>query len=490
MDELMSDAVQFSQPTSNTQLGQPTASNPKSASRRSVCVPQLIGHQAFQNSHRTALVGDSVELSYGELDAQANRLAHHLHSLGVGPQVPVGICMLRSPLNVVAALAVLKAGGAYLPMDPGYPRDRLAFIVEDANIAVLLTEVRVAHNLPTGHWRTVLLDRDAQTITNYSTSAPPSIASPEDLAYVIYTSGSTGTPKGVQIAHSSLLNLVSWHQTAFAVSAEDRATQLASFGFDAAVWELWPHLTAGATVYITPEVTRSSPELLRDWLVAKKITISFAPTSLAEQLILLVWPVDTKLRLLLTGADTLHHYPRPGLPFQLINNYGPTEATVVATSALIPPAPRPDGRPPIGRPIDHTQIYICDESLNLVPPGEVGEIYIGGAGVARDYVNSPELTAQRFLPDPFSKRPGARLYRTGDLARLLPDGQVAYVGRADDLIKIRGYRVEPTEIVSVLNTHPAVQASAVVARKDGTGNLRLLAYVVANGHPHPASGAL
>jgi hypothetical protein len=185
---------------------------------------------------------------------------------------------------------------------------------------------------------------------------------------------------------------------------------------------------------------------------------------------------------LLTGADTLHHYPLPGLPFKLVNNYGPTEATVVATSGFVHSTPAPDGRPPIGWPIANTQVYVCDESRNLLPIGEVGEIYIGGAGVARGYVNSPELTAQKFVPDPFSKNPGARLYRTGDLARLLPDGQLAYVGRADDLIKIRGFRIEPNEIVSVLNTHPAVQASAVVARKSGTGNLRLLGYVVSNGN--------
>jgi amino acid adenylation domain-containing protein len=454
------------------------------------CVPQIVAQQAIQTPRRTALVGDSIEVTYRDLDSQANQLAHHLRSLGVGPQVPVGICMLRSPLNVVAALAILKAGGAYLPMDPSYPRDRLAFIIEDANIAVLLTETRVAESLPTGKWWSVMLDGDAQAIANYPTSAPPGTAMPENLAYLIYTSGSTGTPKGVQIAHSSLLNLVSWHQTAFTVRADDRATQLASFGFDAAVWELWPYLTAGAAVFITPDAVRNSPVLLRDWLVTQKITISFVPTPLAERLIALEWPTDTKLRILLTGADTLHRYPRPGLPFQLINNYGPTEATVVATSGLIPPTRASDGRPAIGRPIDNTQIYICDESLNLVPTGEVGEIYIGGAGVARGYVNSPELTAQRFLPDSFSRRPGARIYRTGDLARFLPDGQVAYEGRADDLIKIRGYRIEPNEIVSVLNTHPTVQASAVVARKEGTGNLRLLAYVVVNGHPYPTSGAL
>jgi amino acid adenylation domain-containing protein len=476
----------------NDPQGEPLAawSGQQRAYSRDLSVPQMVRHQAIQNSHRTALVGDSMELTYGELDARVNQLARHLHTLGIGPEMPVSVCMSRSPLAVVAALAVLNAGGAYLPLDPGCPHERLSFILQDAAVTVLLTEKGVGDSLPKGSWLVVMPDRDAQVIANYPTDALPTTASPQHLAYVIYTSGSTGTPKGVQITHDSLLNLVFWHQNTFAVTPEDRATHLASFGFDASVWELWPHLTAGATVYITPDVTRSSPELLRDWLVARKITISFVPTALAERLILLDWPADTKLRLLLTGADTLHHYPRPGLPFDLINNYGPTEATVVATSGVIRPEPRPNGRPPIGRPIDNTYVYICDESLNLVPTGEVGEIYIGGAGVARGYLNNRELTAQKFLPDPFSERLGARLYRTGDLAHILPDGQIAYVGRADDLIKIRGYRIEPNEIVSVLNTHPAVQASAVVVREDGTGNLRLLAYVVTNGDPHPTSGAL
>lgn len=455
-----------------------------------LCVPQLVGEQTPQTPRRIALIGNSSSLTYAELNGQANQLANYLRILGVKPEARVGLCMSRSPLNVVAALAVLKAGGAYVPMDPSYPRERLSFILQDADVAVLLTETAVTKILPAGDWRQVLLDADATVIASYPAVAPPGASAPEDLAYVIYTSGSTGTPKGVEITHASLLNLVHWHQNAFAVVADDTATQLASFGFDAAVWELWPYLTAGAAVHITPDAVRNSPELLRDWLVAEQISISFVPTPLAERLMLFGWPAETKLRILLTGADTLHHYPRPGLPFQLINNYGPTEATVVATSGLILPTPSPDERPLIGRPIDNTQIYICDESLNLLPTGEAGEIYIGGAGVARGYINSPELTAKKFLPDPFSKKPGARLYKTGDLGRLLPDGQLAYLGRVDDLIKIRGFRIEPNEIISVLNAHPGIQASTVVAREDGSGNLRLVGYVVTDHNTNPTPGSL
>jgi amino acid adenylation domain-containing protein len=472
--------------------GAPQASRSRCLERvaPSLYVPQLVGKQAAETPQLIALVGESRSLSYAELDTQSSQLAHHLQSLGVGPSVRVGICLTRSLWNIVAALAVFKAGGAYVPLDPTYPSDRLAFILEDADVAVLLTEQYVGEVLPPGHWHRVMLDSDAPTIMTYPTVAPPGTVSREDLAYLIYTSGSTGAPKGVQITHANLLNLVRWHQSAFSITAQDRATQLASFGFDAAVWELWPYLTAGAAVHVTPDSVRNTPVLLLDWLVAEQITVSFAPTPLAEALILLDWPGETKLRLLLTGADTLRHYPRAGLPFQLINNYGPTETTVVATSALIPPMPSSGSHPTIGRPIDNTQVYICDESLNLLSPGEVGELYIGGAGVARGYVNSPELTAQKFLADPFSEKPGARLYRTGDRARLLPDGQLEYLGRVDDLIKIRGFRIEPNEIISVLNSYPGVRSSVVAAREDSKGNARLVAYVFTDDDACPSASSL
>jgi amino acid adenylation domain-containing protein len=380
---------------------------------------------------------------------------------------------------VVAALAVWKAGGAYLPTDPKYPRERLAFIFADANAPIVLSDSTVADRLPEGNWRMLLLDRNADVIESTPADRRASHISPDHLSYVIYTSGSTGTPKGVEITHENLLNLVFWHQKAFAVTADDRSTQFTSFGFDAAVMELWPHLTAGAAVHITPEEVRSSPELLRDWLVDQEITIAFVPTAMAERLIMLDWPVATKLRFLATGADTLHHYPRPGLPFALVNEYGPTETTVVATAGRVTSGTKDsEQRPPIGRPIDGAEIYILDEALNPVRRGEVGEIYIGGAGVGRGYVNSPELTAKKFLPDPFANRPGARLYRTGDRGRWLPDGQIEYLGRVDQMIKIRGYRIEPNEIMAVLDTHPAVQESVVIAGQDCTDNPHLIAYIV------------
>ena len=365
-------------------------------------VPQLISHQARENPGHIALGDGSMRLTYGELDDRANQLAHRLKELGVATNTAVAVCVRRSPLAALASLAVMKAGAAYLPIDPNYPRERLSFILSDSRAPIVLSDSTVAGKLPEGNWRLLLLDREDLAGRTPGALEAPEVC-PDHLAYVIYTSGSTGTPKGVEITHANLLNLVCWYQNAFAVTPDDRATQLTSFGFDAAVAELWPHLAAGASVLFVPEEVRSSPELLRDWLIDQEINIAFAPTALAERLITLDWPIITRLRLLLTGADTLHHYPRPGLPFALINNYGPTEATVMATSGRVvaPEATDPEQPPPIGRPIDGAEIYIVDESLNPVPRGEIGELCIGGAGVGRGYVNSPELTAKKFVPDPF-----------------------------------------------------------------------------------------
>jgi amino acid adenylation domain-containing protein len=447
-------------------------------------VPQLISQQARENPDHIALDDGSMRLTYGELDDRANQLAHRLKELGVATNTAVAVCVRRSPLAALASLAVMKAGAAYLPIDPTYPRERISFILSDSRAPIVLSDSTVAGKLPEGNWRLLLMDREDLAGRTPGALEAPEVC-PDHLAYVIYTSGSTGTPKGVEITHANLLNFVFWHRNAYAFTANDRTTQFTSFGFDAAVGELWPHLAAGASVLFTPEEVRSSPELLRDWLIDQEITLTFAPTPLAERLIMLDWPANTKLRLLLTGGDTLHHYPRSGLPFVFINEYGPTETTVVATSGYVPPENgNPLQRPPIGRPIDGAEIYIVDESLNLVPRGEIGELCIGGAGVGRGYVNSPELTARKFVADPFINTPGARMYRTGDRARWLTDGQIEYLGRVDDQIKIRGYRIEPNEIIAVLDTHPAVQASAVIARQDGMDSQTLVAYIVVTNPQH------
>jgi len=315
-------------------------------------------------------------------------------------------------------------------------------------------------------------------VASFARDAPPIKVTAGQLAYVIYTSGSTGTPKAVAVSHGSLLNLVEWHNRVFDVKPNDVATQFASIGFDAAVWELWPHLVAGASVCLVDDNVRSDPERLRDWLIREGVTISFVPTPLAERLMQLSWPQKAALRFLLMGADTLHHYPSKSLPFEVVNNYGPTECTVVASSAVVLPHERASGLPPIGRPIDSTKIFILDANLKQVPAGQIGEMYIGGACLSQGYLNDPTLTAERFIPNPFIAVTGDRLYRTGDLGCYLPDGQLAFHGRVDDQIKIRGYRIELNEIIGALSRHPAVRESVVVTTEDGESEKRLVAYVV------------
>ena len=445
---------------------------------RAACVPQLVAQQADASPEATALVAGDQILTYGELNRRANQLAHYLQQLGVRPDTLVGICVERSLDMAVGLLGVLKAGGAYVPLDPSYPSERLSFMIEDARLSILLTQQHLTGRFASDKLRRVCLDGDRAILMQQPVVDPPSTSTITNLAYVIYTSGSTGQPKGVQITHDSLLNLVFWHQRAFSVTASDRATQVASPAFDATGWELWPYLTAGASIYLPDEDIRAVPTSLRDWLLDQNITITFLPTPLAESMITLEWPATTLLRYLLTGADTLRHYPAPALPFALINNYGPTEATVVTTSGRVLPTPHVEMPPTIGRPIDNMQVYILDEQLRQVPIGTPGELYIGGAGLARGYLNRPELTAERFIRHPFSDEPDARLYRTGDRARFLLDGQIAFMGRTDYQIKIRGHRIEPDEVMAVLNEHPAVQASIVVARKDPSDDSSLVGYIV------------
>jgi amino acid adenylation domain-containing protein len=438
----------------------------------------LVQRRAALTPDSSALTSGSDRVNYHELDRRSNQLAHYLRGLGVAPGNIVGLCLRRSVEFPVAALAILKTGGAYLPLDVTTPSDRLKMMLNDARAAVVVTDSTMLAALAGEAQHLVALDRSAEEIARCSSDALPVRVTPEHLAYVIFTSGSTGTPKGVAIRHDSLRNLVEWHNRSFGVKPTDIATQLASIGFDAAVWELWPHLVAGASVHVVDDEVRSDPDRLRDWLVREGVTISFIPTPLAERMMKLPWPDRASLRFLLTGADTLHHHPPVGLPFAVVNNYGPTECTVVATSAIIPPQEGASGLPPIGRPIDNTRIYILDANRKQVPAGQLGEIYIGGVALARGYLNDPELTAQRFIANPFIALAGDRLYRTGDLGCYLPDGQIAFHGRVDDQVKIRGYRIELNEIIGALSRHPAVRECVVVANEDAHGEKRLVAYVV------------
>jgi len=437
-------------------------------------VQQLVGEQASTRPEAPALVAGSRIFTYAELDRRANQFAQHLRGLGVGPEKLVALCVERSPEMVIAALGVLKAGGAYLPLDPATPVERLDQTLRDAGITVLVTGADLDARLTAGSFRLVNLATDAADIARCPVEAPVVDCTPENLAYVIYTSGSTGQPKGVEVTHGNLLNLLNWHLRAFEVTAADRASHQASLGFDAAVWEVWPYLAAGASVYFPEEDVRSNPAALRDWLLAQKITITFLATPLAENMMLLDWPHEADLRILLTGADTLHRRPSARLPFVLVNNYGPTECTVVASSGVVASAESSNRPPSIGRAIDGTEVFVLDEQGKPVSAGNSGELYIGGASVARGYRNRPELTAQRFVSRPDSEQ---RLYRTGDLVRELPSGELEFLGRIDEQIKIRGYRIEPSEIVSALDASPDVDASAVMAVEDGPGQKRLIAYV-------------
>lgn len=435
-------------------------------------VADMFAAEARVQPNAAAVISESDAVSYSELESRSNRLANRLISSGLGRDQIVAVCLPRSIDAISCWLGVLKAGAAYLPIDPAQPIERLACMLADAKPAVVITTPELSGAVSAANV-TVFTPDD---LHKGSADAPEMIVSGGQLAYVIYTSGSTGQPKGVEITHANLMNLIDWHQREFSVSESDRASHLASVGFDAAVWEVWPYLTAGASLYLPSEDTRISPEALRDWLVANQVSISFLPTALAERIMLLDWPAHTFLRFMLTGADTLHRRPSTNLPFEVVNNYGPTECTVVATSGRVS-AHDNDGLPAIGRAIRNTGVYLLDENLRPVTPGEIGELYIGGAGVARGYLNRPELTLEKFLPDPFNVAPDARMYRTGDLARMRPDGEFAYVGRRDEQIKILGYRIEPAEIEAVIDRHPTIAESVVIAHGCNCADKRLIAYV-------------
>jgi amino acid adenylation domain-containing protein len=429
--------------------------------------------QARRAPDALAVTAPGRAMTRGELDRRSNAVAHALRARCAGPETAVGLLLPRSPELVVAILGVLRAGGAYVPLDPDHPPERLAYIARDARVAVVLAGAGADADLPVETLR--LEDLDA------GHAAPPAVAVPDrGLAYLMYTSGSTGTPKGVAVEHRAVENLAGWHLRRFGLGPGDRTTMVAAPGFDASAWEILPALAAGASLHVPPPETRVAPDRLQTWLIDEGITVSFLPTPLAEAMLTLPWPARTSLRLLLTGGDLLHARPDMALPFALVNNYGPTENTVVATSGDVDLAW--DGRPPIGRPIDGVRTYVLDGRLEPVPAGAHGELYVGGASLARGYVGRSGLTAERFLPSPFAA--GERIYRTGDLARWLPDGSLDFLGRADQQVKIRGFRVEPAEIAAALGRHPTVAGAEVLPADAPAGDRRLVAYVA----PRPGCG--
>ena len=444
---------------------------------RAACIQELFEAQVEKTPEAIAVAVEGKEITYRELNLRANKLARHLRALGVGPEVLVAICAERGWEIVLGMIGVLKAGGAFLPLDADYPKERLAYMLSDSQAPVLITLQELRSGLPEHNARTIYLDADWQTIDQQSDANFDCETTPDNLAYMIYTSGSEGKPKGVQVQHGGLVNLVTWHHDVYGVTSSDRASQTATPGFDAYVWEVWPYLTAGASVNIPDrETILSAPKLLR-WLAAERITCCFLITALAEVALEAQWPEGLCLKALLTGGDKLHHPPGQALPFLVCNHYGPTEATVVATWAVVAET-QVDHTPSIGRPLPNTQIYLLSPDRQPVPVGACGELYIGGDCLARGYLNRADLTADKFVPNPFSRKPGARLYRTGDLARYLSDGNIEFVGRDDHQVKVRGFRIELSEIEFALGEHPAIRETIVLARDDIPGDRRLVAYIV------------
>jgi amino acid adenylation domain-containing protein len=449
---------------------------------RERCVHELFEEQAARAPDAVAVVCEAQQLTYGELNARANQLAHCLRSLDVGPDVAVAVCLERSPQLIVALLAVLKAGGAYVPLDPSYPHQRLAFMLADTGAPVLLTQEALLEQLPPFPGRILCLDREAAIIAAQPQSDLPSTARAEHLAYVMYTSGSTGTPKGVAVPHRGVVRLV-WG-TDYA-KLDDRQTflLLAPTSFDASTFESWGALLHGARCAIFPERVPTM-EALGAALARQQVSTLWLTASLFNLVVDQAPHVLAGLGQLLTGGEALSpdHVrraltQRPDL--QLINGYGPTEGTTFTCCYRIPrPLDEAQASIPIGRPIGNTTVHVLDPSLNPVPIGVPGELYIGGDGLARGYLHAPALTAEKFVPDPFAATPGARLYRTGDLARYRPDGNIEFLGRLDDQVKIRGFRIEPGEIEAVLADHPSVGQAVVLAREDTPGHRRLVAYVV------------
>jgi amino acid adenylation domain-containing protein len=450
------------------------------------CLHELFIEQARRAPEDPAVIAPEGTLTRGELAERAGRLAAHLRRLGVGPEVLVGICMERTLDMVVAMLGTLAAGGAYLPLDPAYPRERLDFMLADAAVPVVLTQERTLGRLGVGEGqagpRWICLDRDWPAIAA-APSAPPSAVRPDHLAYVIYTSGSTGLPKGVALAHRSAVALLRWASGIYPESDRGGVLGSTSICFDLSVFELFLPLCFGGTV-ILAENALQLPHLAD---ASKVSLVNTVPSAIAElvrgeglppsvcTIVLAGEPLPRKLVGELYAVETVE---------RVMNLYGPSEDTTYSTFATIE---RSGGLPPIGRPVEEGRIYLLDAHLQPVPIGVPGEMLLGGAGLARCYLNRPELTAEKFVPDPFSGEPGARLYRTGDLARFRPDGEMLFLGRVDHQVKLRGFRIELGEIEATLRLHPGVAEALLVAKGEpGTGDLRLIAYVVGKGEAPPA----
>ncbi|GHO57926.1 non-ribosomal peptide synthetase/type I polyketide synthase [Ktedonobacter robiniae] len=446
------------------------------------CLHQLVEEQVERTPQNLAVIFEREQLSYDELNRQANQLARYLQTVGVGPDVPVGVCLERSLELVISLLAILKAGGAYVPFDPSYPVERLTFMLEDAGVPVLLTASHLRQNLPVGSTSIICLDHLQAQLASFATDNLTSSVQPENLAYMIYTSGSTGQPKGAMNTHAGICNRLLWMQDTYHLSESDRVLQKTPFSFDVSVWEFfWPMLTGASLVLARPDGHRDPAYLVQLIREAQITTLHFVPSML--QIFLEEPGIEScqDLRRVICSGEALSGETQRRfflrLSAELHNLYGPTEAAVDVTAWQCDPENQRPGVP-IGRPIANIQIYLLNAHLQPVPPGVIGELYIGGIGLARGYWQRAGLTAERFVPDVFSKQPGARLYKTGDLARYLPDGSLEYQGRIDHQVKVRGFRIELGEIEVALTQHPEVRECAVSVREDLPGVKRLIAYIV------------
>jgi amino acid adenylation domain-containing protein len=443
------------------------------------CIHQLFEAQT-ETTPDAVVVFKNQQLTYSELNCQANQLAHHLIALGVKPTFLVGICIERSVSMVIGLLGILKAGGAYLPLDPTYPKTRLAFMLEDSSVPVLLTQSHLAPQLPKTRATMVYLDVKTEVLLPYPTTNPCLRVESTNLAYVIYTSGSTGQPKGVAISHQAINRLV-FNTNYLKIEPSDRIAQASNISFDAATFEIWGALLQGAQLIgITKDILLSPPKLAA-YLHEHKISVIFLTTALFNQLARDQPTIFQGMRQVLFGGEAvepkwvakiLNHGP----PQRLLHVYGPTENTTFTTWYLVTAVPEGVTNIPIGCPIANTQVYVLDQNQQPVPIGVPGELYIGGAGLAQGYLNRPQLTTEKFISNPFSSH--SRLYKTGDLVRYLPDGNIEFLGRIDNQVKIRGFRIELGEIEAVLASHPTIQETVVIVQESESGDKRLVAYLV------------
>jgi amino acid adenylation domain-containing protein len=456
------------------------------------CIHQLFEEQVTRTPSAIALVFMEQQFTYTQLNVRANQLAHFLQKQGVGPNVLVGLCMDRSLDMIVGVLGILKAGGAYVPLDPSYPPDRLAHMLQDAQAPLLLTQQALRMELPSHGGETICLDRDWDRIQSMPSGNPNAEVGPNNLIYVIYTSGSTGKPKGTAVFHRGFSNLMHWFVTEFAFAATDRSLLITSISFDLTQKNLYAVLSVGGQLHLAPSGPYD-PEAVSAAIEHCGATHLNCTPSHFYPLVSEVGGFRRlrSLRYVYLGGepiDLTQLTPWLGHPLchtRLVNTYGPTECADIAAYYILPEVtagasgaePQADRSLPIGRPIPNTTLYILDPDLAPVPYGTVGELYIGGTGVGYGYVSRPSLTAEKFLPDPFSGQPGARFYRTGDMCRYLPDGNIAFLGRIDHQVKIRGYRIELGEIESILAQRPDVREVIVMAREDMPGDKRLVAYV-------------